>query len=479
MRLTSSILLCCAALSATGCFTPFSPFHCGDDSACQAGKRCIDGQCAAADAECASGYRWDDSAGERGAQCAVEPQATDDAGQADMPHFDAAMTDLASPDMPASDMGRSDMQPEPGTCTGCPGNCHDGACVTLLALGYDHACALLSDGTARCWGGNYDGQLGDGTATDRYQPTPVAGLSGAKKLSLGTSFTCALLANLSVRCWGDNDYGQLGIDSTAGSKIPVTVANLSNVTDIATGYTHACAVRGTDTVSCWGANTNGQLGDGTTVQRSAPVPVNNLSGAWQLSLGNFFSCALNTEHTAYCWGYNANGELGNTSNWEQTNYPLFPVGGGAPSIFHIVSGNSHSCALYATGSAQCWGWNQYGQLGDGSMTNRNAPSASIIDVTGLALGYGHTCALHADGSVSCVGENDLGQLGAGNDNAKLDFVTIAGLPKPAVQITGGAKFNCALLADRSVYCWGSNEYGQLGIGSADNAPHTTPTKVGW
>lgn len=158
-----------------------------------------------------------------------------------------------------------------------------GPSVTAIAVGYRHACALLSGGAVKCWGANGNGQLADGTKTDRHSAVPVAGLpSGIRTLAAGGAHTCALYGDGAVRCWGDDQYGQLGDGAVAPSQPPRTVSGLAGgASQVAAGAIHTCAIVTGGVVECWGDNRYGELGDGTTTSRVAPAPVAGLGGGVQ------------------------------------------------------------------------------------------------------------------------------------------------------------------------------------------------------
>jgi alpha-tubulin suppressor-like RCC1 family protein len=160
----------------------------------------------------------------------------------------------------------------------------DGRVQFAIDAGELHTCAVRNDGTMRCWGYNADGQLGDGTQTDRPTPITVSGLTTAVTVSAGIFHTCAVLVGGTARCWGDNSSGQLGDNSTTRRRTPVNVASLTNAIAISAGGFHTCALLADGTVRCWGENGNGQLGDGTTAPtgRSA-AGVSTTKGNWGMA----------------------------------------------------------------------------------------------------------------------------------------------------------------------------------------------------
>jgi alpha-tubulin suppressor-like RCC1 family protein len=194
--------------------------------------------------------------------------------------------------------------------------------VADFAAGGYHACALMSDSTARCWGRNTRGQVGDGTDTSPVtQPHVVSGLSAVTALSLGGYHSCALLLNRTVQCWGQSDFGQIGAPGLAFSATPVTVNGITNAVGVYTGWLHTCAVLADGTARCWGNNGFGQLGDGTTTSSATPVQVQGIVNPRALALGAGHTCALMPDSTVQCWGEGDLGEFGNGAN---TN-SLIPV----------------------------------------------------------------------------------------------------------------------------------------------------------
>jgi alpha-tubulin suppressor-like RCC1 family protein len=286
----------------------------------------------------------------------------------------------------------------------------------------------------QCWGYNAYGQLGNGATTSSATPVTVAGLSApATALAAGSYHTCALTGAGAVQCWGYNANGQLGRGNLINSIVPVTVTGLSGAaTGLVAGAQHTCALTSTGAMQCWGNNANGQLGDGGTVRSTTPVTVTGLSGsATAPAAGSNHSCALTSTGAVQCWGYNASGQLGNGNTTSSTS-PV-TVTGLSGTVTTLAAGNAHTCALSSAGAVQCWGANNHGQLGNESTTNSNAPVA----VTGLSgatallkAGYGHNCAVTTAGAAQCWGYNLYGQLGNGSTANSTIPASVTGLAGP-------------------------------------------------
>jgi len=302
--------------------------------------------------------------------------------------------------------------------------------VSAIAAGSGsfHTCALIV-GSAKCWGDNSGGQLGDGSTTPSLTPIQVSGLtSGVIGVAVGNSHTCALITGGSVKCWGTNSTGQLGDGSIAPHLTPAAVTGIaSGATAIVAGAAHTCALV-SGGVKCWGANSAGQLGDNSTMQRLAPVAVSGLaSGVVAIAAGQFHTCAVTSAGLVKCWGSNASGQIGDNSI--MTRQAPVNVSGIASGATAVAAGNLHTCAL-VSGGVKCWGSNVSGQIGDNSLTQRLTPVDVVgltSGVTAIVTGYAHSCARLSGTGIQCWGNNVHGELGDG---------TLVGPRQVPVDVTG-------------------------------------------
>jgi alpha-tubulin suppressor-like RCC1 family protein len=340
---------------------------------------------------------------------------------------------------------------------------------TRLAAGAAHTCSVSSEGGLSCWGFNSSGQLGDGTTTNRQAPVPVSGLSSdVLAVSAGRAHGCAATAKDEFLCWGDNASGQLGDGTMISRLTPVQVSGLtSGVAAVSTGGGHSCALTPAGALLCWGSNGSGQIGDSTTTDRLTPVSVSGLSsGVAAVSAGNLHSCALTTAGAVRCWGFNLSGQLGDGTTTDR--HTPVSVSGLSSGVVAVAAGGEHSCALTTAGGVRCWGSNLYGQLGDGTTTTRLTPvpvSGLSSGVAAISVDNAHSCALTTAGAVLCWGGNFFGQLGDGTTTNRLTPVQVSGLPSGVAAISAGDNHSCALTTAGAVRCWGANSDGQLGDGT--------------
>lgn len=286
--------------------------------------------------------------------------------------------------------------------------------LAVVAAGVNHTCALMVSGQGVCWGANASGQLGDGTHQMRVAPTPVAGGLRFMSIATGAAHTCALDRSGAAYCWGSNANGELGDGTHSDHATPKPVAGGLSLRAIVAGWGHTCALDATGSAYCWGGNAFGQLGDGATTDRSRPAAVAGGVHFRQIDAGSAHTCGVANDGAVFCWGHNAYGQLG-TGDTDDRAVPTQVVVGGVRSFTEVALGGVHSCALAGDGTAYCWGRNVYGQLGDGTTTDRSrpVPVTGGLHFTSIQANGAHTCARAANGDEYCWGYNIDGQLGDG------------------------------------------------------------------
>ncbi len=333
----------------------------------------------------------------------------------------------------------------------------------------------LADATARCWGSNTFGTVGDGTAKERRTPVQVVDLRNVTELGSGTQHVCARTGDGFVSCWGKNDSAQLGDPAVIAAYRPNTarVPMVENVLGVAGGEYHTCALT-QSSVLCWGANFDGQLGDGTGEDRSKATVVKGLlSVPVEIAAGGSHTCARFTDGTVACWGRNADGEIGDgAGSGDRTTPSAVKLPAAAT---HLALGDGHSCARVTNGDVYCWGANDVGQLGDETTIARVLPVRvhELLATSEISAGRNHTCARLANGIVTCWGQGNEGQLGNGGINHSSTPVIVLDL-MGAIEVDAGGSHTCALRGDRTVVCWGDNRAGQIGDGSTEQRRAPVP-----
>lgn len=338
-----------------------------------------------------------------------------------------------------------------------------------IAPGESHTCAVVTDGTVRCWGLNTDGQIGDNTNYSALSPTPVAGVSGATDISSGWTHSCAIVQNGDVMCWGGNLGGSLG-DGTYESRNQAILvgSGVTTVNLVGAGYDHTCAGlhRGIPEVTCWGSNFYGQLGDPLAESGSSTfgLPSGIWNGALSVSSAYDYTCVVQADNgSVKCWGANGYGQLGDGTQIERRT-PVAVLN--LTTMTKVSAKLGHTCALRSDGTVWCWGANKNGQLGDGTNVAKSTPTQvpSIAGAGDIAVGRIHACAL-VSGSVLCWGNNELHQLGSasfGTTNASPQAVPNLSNVR---SIVAGSSHTCAVLNDNTARCWGDNQESQLGNGN--------------
>lgn len=405
-----------------------------------------------------------------------------------------------------------------------------------IGMGYaEHNCYIDTAGEVYCFGENATRQLGNGLTTGTGTPQKLAGYTGVKKVTVGMGFTCIITSTDQVRCWGSNVDATVGqatttsvystptlygyitkaIDVAAGNRmacaidedtgtrtvkcwgkmgtgavatpVPISITGLPN--DIATlsvnGSTyadvrHACGLTATGDVWCWGSNYRSRRG---AASGSVPWAAANMVAmpvkAKKVKVGTDSSCALGVDDNLYCWGM---GLPSNTNQYELTeSFVPHVMDSFGETITDFQLGELASCAVTASTRVKCWGFNRYGELGngfwgDGFRAVAFSPGQSSATYTQVVTGASSSCALRANKTVTCWGQNNEGQLGTNNRNAltRPQFT----LPITNVQkITGRFQHYCALTEAGAVFCWGLNETGQIGNNSASGERVLTPYQI--
>ena len=353
-----------------------------------------------------------------------------------------------------------------------------GPAVSSVTAGYYHSCSVNVQGGVSCWGYGGWGLLGNGTGSTSTEPVTATGLtSGVTQLALGQHHSCALTTAGTVKCWGYNANGQLG-NGGGDTYSPVDASTLNfKAQQIVAGHQHTCALTTTGGVKCWGWNGYGQLGDGSTTSRSAPVDVIGLSsGVIQISADFATTCAVTENLVAKCWGRNDQGQLGN-GTYTNSTMPV-TVQGIEGQARSLENGYYNTCAITTSNAVKCWGYNGWGQLGNGTYSGSPVPVAvtGLTNVSKVSLGEGHACSFDFNGAAKCWGRNEQGQLGDNSYTNSATPVTPVGLTAHVSDIsTGMFQHTCAVVDGGSVKCWGYNGWGQLGNGTYNNS--STPVDV--
>ena len=358
---------------------------------------------------------------------------------------------------------------------------------TQVAAGAAHSCGLLDDGTLWCWGNNGSGRLGDGSTTQRDQPTRVAGDGVWTQVSVGGQHTCGIKEDESLWCWGDNAAGQ--VISTSGSDSsypsPQDVSEGLSWLQVATGTAHTCAIASDETLYCWGRDETGRLGTGTPVDDRTRVEItgggSTIDTFVAVAAGDAHTCAVTADGAnGWCWGSFSSGQLNGGTSGNSAPRPVgIPVSDENYTTTTIAAGGAHSCAFVSANQIsgmRCWGSDSSGQLGHASapivQQVENLSSVNII-----TTGFEHTCAIQQEGvdrMAYCWGDNVRGQLGH-TENSTTVPTAVSGGFTDWIAISAGKEHTCGIAED-TIYCWGRNNADQLGNPAAGGA---TPTPIAW
>lgn len=402
-----------------------------------------------------------------------------------------------------------------GASTSTQGELGDGAQVTSttpsavagghkfasLSLSPYSSCATTADGAAYCWGASswlHPAAIGNGWNYRHAEPVPPTGGLKFTTITNAYSNNCGLTEAGATYCWGYQGFGGIGDGTAPIGGGSIGIAMTPRPTLVSGGHVFAslvsssgstCGLTSAGATYCWGLNGNGQIGDGTTTNRNTPTAVSGGLTFSRLGAGYTHLCGITSAGAAYCWGLNGYGQIGDGTSGGNKTTPTAVAGG---LVFvNVYGGHEHTCGIVSSGAAYCWGRNDFGQIGDGtSGGSKTTPTAVAGGLTfrKLSLARTHTCGLTTTGAMYCWGDNTKYQLGDGTNVAKLSPNAVSGglvytdLRTGSNTSFGGApwiySYTCGLVATGHVYCWGANNYGQLGTGNYTTITSPSTAVVG-
>jgi alpha-tubulin suppressor-like RCC1 family protein len=335
---------------------------------------------------------------------------------------------------------------------------------------------LFAQGGLWMAGSNGFGQLGINNTTNRSSPvqTIAAGTNWKQVETSANYHTAGIKTDGTLWLWGYNANGNIGDNSNLDKSSPVqTVAAGTNWKQVSCDYMITAAIKTDGTLWTWGKNNVGQLGDGTTSVRSSPVQTIASGSNWKLvASGVYHMAAIKTNGTLWMWGYAANGELGDNTRTNKSS-PVQTISAGTNWKL-VACGYYSTCAIKTDGTLWTWGENAFGQLGDNTGTNKSSPVQTVAGGTNwkqVSAKWKHVAAIKTDGSLWLWGENDYGQLGDGTRSNKSSPVQTVSAGTNWKVVSGGIRITGAIKTDGTLWFWGNNDYGQLQINT------TSPNKV--
>ena len=352
-----------------------------------------------------------------------------------------------------------------------------------VSSGSSHTTAIKTDGTLWTWGLGTSGQLGNNILSNRSTPvTTFAGGTDWKQVNAGNTHTIALRddgVNKELFTWGLGSSGQLGVYDENSTLIPVTVFSRGfNWKQISAGENHAAAVKTDGTLWTWGNASNGRLGN-TITSGSRSTPITTFAGGtdWkQVSSGSSHTTAIKTDGTLWTWGLGTSGQLGNNILSNRST-PVTTFAGGT-NWKQVSAGNAFTAAIKTDGTLWVCGFNSEGQLGTTDVTSRSTPVTIFSggnDWKQVSCGNGHIGAIKSNGTLWTWGGGSFGRLGNANITDRSTPVTTFAGGTNWRQVNSSYRYVTAIKTDGTLWVWGYNNTGELGINDTTN--RSTPVTV--
>lgn len=347
--------------------------------------------------------------------------------------------------------------------------------VAQVWAGGGNTCATTTDGYFWCWGGNWALQVGDGAIEDRNRPVMPAGmLRDVKFVSIGAGDTCAI-GDQHLLCWGGDSDGSMLVGQPASVPAP-QAAMPDPVTQVATSSSARCVQKTEGAIWCWGMGRNGNLGNGADADSAVPVLVTSMSSGVAAIVPLMY--ARKDDGSVWGWGPVSGANM-NEAQVGHLSEPVPIVGVDLTPLVDVVqisTADRWGCALADTGKVLCWGSipGAFERIYVDVAVEVNFPEIPM-PIREIAVGADSVCLLDGDAAVWCWGSNQYGQLGGDASDPRFGLAAVRALPKPATHIVSGGVHACAILEDKTLWCWGYNGAGQLGVGDTNDRPR--PTQV--
>jgi alpha-tubulin suppressor-like RCC1 family protein len=345
---------------------------------------------------------------------------------------------------------------------------------------YEHTCGIRHGGKLYCWGSDSQGEVGDGPADLAVSPRRIGTFEDWANVSTGLAHTCGVRTNGKLYCWGANWNGQLGNGSTNPSDVPLRIGTSEDWANVSTGQGHTCGVRTTGELYCWGSDNHGQVGDGGGFDPNSitsPKRIGTFEDWANVSAGAAYTCGVRKNGKLYCWGYDDRGQVGDGDATPAADAPR-RIGAGEDWA-RVSTGRSHSCGVRKDGRLYCWGWDEFGQVGDGGSDTTAIKTPRRIgsheDWATVDAADGHTCGVRTNGNLYCWGSNGAYKLGNGSGGDE-DTPKRVGDFADWTTASAGGSYSCGIRHGGKLYCWGSDGNYQLGNGD-DRQTEKVPRRI--